>query len=215
MDTDKSALNLFDRLGHLNSIYPNPYGNGNGNGRFHYWKGKPIIPDEDWERLAGYQDLFDVLTEEEKLLCKMTLDVPENALPKKVWDRANAEMIRTINPKSLNYFPNDIISVVFNPHYSCPEAPELHKEWVADYRELLIRKGYREYRDFDRTCFYRQTPEERYQEMKKLWDMHKSSWYRRGVNGYDGKGCNQYTGCIPECKFYAAEGRLNDGEGFD
>jgi hypothetical protein len=76
----------------------------------------------------------------------------------------------------------------------------------------LTAKGYRHH-EYDGS--YWQDAIERYQEMKKQWDSHKSSWYRRGVNGYDGKGCNQYTGCIPECKFYPSEGKLYDGEGFD
>ena len=57
---------------------------------------------------------------------------------------------------------------------------------------------------------------ERYEEYKyEHWYFHKSSWYMRGANGYDGKGCNQYTGCIPQCKFYAPEGKISVNEGFD
>ncbi|HZA64360.1 MAG TPA: hypothetical protein VE573_15905 [Nitrososphaeraceae archaeon] len=39
---------------------------------------------------------------------------------------------------------------------------------------------------------------QKYEEYKEHWYFHKSSWYMRGANGYDGKGCNQYTGCIPQ-----------------
>jgi len=36
----------------------------------------------------------------------------------------------------------------------------------------------------------------------------------RGLNAYDGQGCNGFTGCISECKFFAAEGKLEEYEGF-
>jgi hypothetical protein len=42
---------------------------------------------------------------------------------------------------------------------------------------------------------------------RENWFFHKSSWYMRGVNGYDGMGCNN-TVCVPECKFYPSEGKL-------
>jgi hypothetical protein len=57
------------------------------------------------------------------------------------------------------------------------------------------------------------SPEERYQHGKYHWYSHPSSWYKRVPhNGYDGKGCNQYTGCIPECRFYPETGRIEDSE---
>jgi hypothetical protein len=34
----------------------------------------------------------------------------------------------------------------------------------------------------------------------------------RHNNGYDGYGCNQFTGCIPECRYYPEEGRIEDEE---
>jgi hypothetical protein len=55
-------------------------------------------------------------------------------------------------------------------------------------------------------------PEQRYQDKKEHWYFHESSWSMRGLNAYDGKGCNQFSGCIPECKFYAEEGRIEDEE---
>jgi hypothetical protein len=59
--------------------------------------------------------------------------------------------------------------------------------------------------------------EAKYQEYKQQWYFHPSSWYKRknGEGNYDGKGCNQFTGCIPECKFYPEKGRLEENEGFD
>jgi hypothetical protein len=60
-----------------------------------------------------------------------------------------------------------------------------------------------------------QESRERYQYFKyENWFFHKSSWYMRGVNGYDGKGCNNGV-CVPECKFFHSEGKLYEGEGFD
>jgi hypothetical protein len=53
-------------------------------------------------------------------------------------------------------------------------------------------------------------PEKRYQAFKKAWYFHESSWYMRHDNGYD--GCNQFAGCIPECRYYPKEGRIEDEE---
>jgi hypothetical protein len=63
----------------------------------------------------------------------------------------------------------------------------------------------------------KRSPEAKYQDYKQQWYFHPSSWYRRknGEGSYDGKGCNQFTGCIPECKFYSQNGRLEEDEGFD
>jgi hypothetical protein len=56
---------------------------------------------------------------------------------------------------------------------------------------------------------------QRYDEYKEHWYFHKSSWYMRGLNAYDGQGCNGFTGCVPDCKFYPDEGRLIEEEGLD
>jgi hypothetical protein len=55
-------------------------------------------------------------------------------------------------------------------------------------------------------------PEQRYRHKKKTWYFHTSSWYMRKPDGYDGKGCNQFTGCIPECRYYPKDGRIDDKE---
>jgi hypothetical protein len=56
-------------------------------------------------------------------------------------------------------------------------------------------------------------PEKRYQNKKKYSTTHPSSWCSRGVKtGYDGHGCNQFTGCVPESRFYADTGRIEDDE---
>jgi hypothetical protein len=49
-----------------------------------------------------------------------------------------------------------------------------------------------------------------YEDHREHWYFHESSWYVRGVNGYDGQGCNQYTGCVPECVY--DDGRLDLSE---
>jgi hypothetical protein len=58
------------------------------------------------------------------------------------------------------------------------------------------------------------SPEDRYQDKKKHWYLHESSWYVRVPhNGYDGKGCDSsHGGCIPECRFYPKTGRIEDLE---
>ena len=60
----------------------------------------------------------------------------------------------------------------------------------------------------------REPPEQRYQRHKEVWYFHDSSWSMRGLEatGYDGKGCNQFTGCIPECRYYAEYGSVEDEE---
>jgi hypothetical protein len=60
-----------------------------------------------------------------------------------------------------------------------------------------------------------QVARQKYEEYREHWYFHKSSWYMRGLNAYDGQGCNSFTGCIPECKFYAVEGKMSENEGFD
>ena len=54
-------------------------------------------------------------------------------------------------------------------------------------------------------------PEQRYQKQKEHWYFHKSSWYYREEEGYDGHGCNDGV-CVPECRFYPEKGRIEDEE---
>jgi hypothetical protein len=56
------------------------------------------------------------------------------------------------------------------------------------------------------------SPEDRYQNRKEAWYFHESCWYMRHNNGYDGHGCNQFTGCVPECRYYSKFGRIEDEE---
>lgn len=55
-------------------------------------------------------------------------------------------------------------------------------------------------------------PEQRYQDRKINWFFHDSSYCRRGLNAYDGQGCNAFTGCVPECRYYPKYGRIEDEE---
>ncbi|HEY9387399.1 MAG TPA: hypothetical protein VIP70_10190 [Nitrososphaeraceae archaeon] len=84
---------------------------------------------------------------------------------------------------------------------------------INNLSERLREIESQEIRDLEKT-----DPEllakQRYQEYKEHWYFHKSSWYMRGLNAYDGQGCNGFTGCIPECKFYAEEGKLSENESF-
>jgi len=63
------------------------------------------------------------------------------------------------------------------------------------------------------------TPEEWYQQIKKRWYFHGSSWYMRQALRADRLsdeemrfGCNGFTGCIPKCRFYPEEGRMEEDE---
>ena len=54
-------------------------------------------------------------------------------------------------------------------------------------------------------------PEVRYQRRREEYLGHESCWTARKIKtGYDGYGCNQFTGCISSCRFYPATGRIED-----
>ena len=53
-------------------------------------------------------------------------------------------------------------------------------------------------------------PEVRYQRMKQNPSYHQSGWVTRGLDTYDGWGCNNITGCIASCRFYPDKGRIED-----
>jgi hypothetical protein len=56
-------------------LWPAESGNGNGHNNNNNnnnawglgWKGRPIISNEEWKRLAGYREFDDVLTSDEKM----------------------------------------------------------------------------------------------------------------------------------------------------
>lgn len=58
----------------------------------------------------------------------------------------------------------------------------------------------------------REPPEERYQRIRREPWIHETGWATRGLNAYDGQGCNHFYGCIPECRFYPKVGRIEDDE---
>ena len=203
-DREKSVHNLFERLGHLYPIYPD--GNGNGHGGLTHWKGKKIISEAEWKQLSGLAEMYTRYQEIQSRAAaaenaETLLGYPEDVEKEldSVWKK------REFRPASLAYFPDGFVSAAVSPCWSCPQDPDLFHAWISDYIELLKLMG----------VDPEQEARERYQQVKKIWDFHKSSWYRRGVNGYDGYGCNQYTGCIPECKFYPSEGTFYVGEGYD
>lgn len=62
--------------------------------------------------------------------------------------------------------------------------------------------------DYYREKRRKEDPAKRYQRLKKEWYFHESSGYMRGVkNGYDGQGCHDGI-CVPECRYYEPEGRV-------
>ena len=66
--------------------------------------------------------------------------------------------------------------------------------------------------DYYKEKWLRVSPEERYIKLKNDWYCHESSWYARKVNGYDNMGCNQFSGCVPECRYFQEQGRIEDKE---
>ncbi len=100
------------------------------------------------------------------------------------------------------------------------ESPEL-KELRARYAKYQER-GTEEWRlDFEEYLnVLRETPEERYQEMKQYLSFHELSYFDQYTDdtgkahdiikeygcGRDGKGC------VPECRYYHDKGRIEDKE---
>jgi hypothetical protein len=100
--------------------------------------------------------------------------------------------------EALQYFPNEYNDGLFL--FDVSEGYEdKANQWYCDYRELhehiLIAK-------YGLDTYQKMIEEVDYQENKKQWYFHDSSWYMRRANGYDGKGCNDYTGCLPECEYF-------------
>jgi hypothetical protein len=173
-----------------------------------HWKGKLIVSVEEWKQISGLGEMDARVKEiesrpEVRESLKIKMEYPKDAWQElvNIWDK------KEFRPEALEYFPDDLIPAALSPCWSCPGAKaDEFDAWVSDYKELLKLKGIDPEQD----------AKERYQDFKhENWFFHRSSWSWRGVNGYDGKGCNQYTGCIPECKFYPSEGKLYQGEGFD
>jgi hypothetical protein len=97
----------------------------------------------------------------------------------------------------------------------------------AYYRHVRIQNSKDEYRkksyeaandsitqdelDYYLKAKLRVPPEQRYQDAKENWFFHDSSSYARGLEAYDGYGCNNGE-CIESCRFYLPYGRIEDDE---
>ena len=90
----------------------------------------------------------------------------------------------------------------------------------AHYRQVRIEKSNDEWRKRTLEAAYdsylkkklREPPEKRYLREKGNWLFHDSSYPMRGLERYDGEGCNGFTGCISECRYYPDKGRIEDAE---
>jgi hypothetical protein len=59
------------------------------------------------------------------------------------------------------------------------------------------------------------SPEDRYQDRKEMVWFHESNWSMRGLNADDGYGCGSHNNggkCIPQCRYYNEDGRIEDIE---
>jgi hypothetical protein len=168
-ERDKSVSNLNGKLDRLGLWPEGDDGNGhNDDDGINYWKGKRIISMEEWKRIAGYTDLYDVLTPEEqeeleeRLKCKcgdLEQEREDMSRVSEILDRATPKIRREINPEALQYFPEanpnkGYIVFPFNhlvlgpdskSDYHCSKAPDLYTAWISDYRELFIHNGFREH----------------------------------------------------------------------
>jgi hypothetical protein len=77
---------------------------------------------------------------------------------------------------------------------------------------LLEERLSKEEKDYYKEKALKISPEQRYQIKKHHWYFHESSYSMRGLEACDGQGCNGFTGCIPECRFYPEYGRIEDEE---
>lgn len=101
------------------------------------------------------------------------------------------------------------------------KCEELRFERIKKLTEIMgynsaLEHQYDEITDFELAweleCALGVPPEVRYQRRKEYWNHHESSWTQRGINGYDGQGCNGFTGCVPECRYFAETGTITDDE---
>jgi hypothetical protein len=85
-----------------------------------------------------------------------------------------------------------------------------------EWRKIALMAAYdsiiQDELDYNLRAKLRVSPEERYQSMKKEPWFHDSSYRMRWLDAYDGSGCNQFTGCVPECCYYPEYGRIEDDE---
>jgi hypothetical protein len=90
-----------------------------------------------------------------------------------------------------------------------PKTEEERMEKLLHYQTGLTTK---DELNFHMKKKLRIPAEERYQHNKNNWFFHESSYCYRGLEKYDGQGCNAFTGCIPECRYYQKYGRIEDEE---
>ena len=97
-------------------------------------------------------------------------------------------------------------------HYRIQNSKD---EWRKKTLEAAYDSITQDELDFNLKRKLRISPEQRYQQKKENWLFHDSSYYARGLEAYDGFGCNQFTDCVPECRFYPEYGRIEDQEVID
>ena len=85
-------------------------------------------------------------------------------------------------------------------------------EWRKKTLEAAYDSITQDELDFNLKRKLRISPEQRYQQKKENWLFHDSSYYARGLEAYDGFGCNQFTDCVPECRYYPKLGSIEDEE---
>jgi hypothetical protein len=107
--------------------------------------------------LSGYLDLTDVIPPEKIDYFCYKADFNNDPKDLEELDRACSLLHERekldhgdeINPKALEYFPDDMVSAIFfgqpEYQYQYPQAPELFNVWKEEYRELLMLKGHREH----------------------------------------------------------------------
>ena len=88
-----------------------------------------------------------------------------------------------------------------------PDTDTLTSEFLDDTKSIELSEWI-----YHLFSYLRHTPEQIYQEQKMSLLDHDSSFLIRGLDKYDGKGCNQFSGCVPECRYYPETGRIEISE---
>jgi hypothetical protein len=108
---------------------------------------------------------------------------------------------------ALGHMPDDFDGWLWLFPLGVPDAyREQHSRWAHDYIDYLTETNNANFQWWN-------SEERQFQLKRRNWMEHESSWSFRKLNRYDNQGCNQFTGCIPECPFFPEEGRLSkDGK---
>lgn len=175
-----------------------------------------------WTSKAGHLSCLRLLNHWGILMFTVTaknLQGAKNSVHPDVYDKCHEYLIYRPTQKTSNtrqtlkkQFASYFIEAIF-----CPFAQTYIKSFSSWGYELGRKRNALHSRVTDKTYedvwdntsqeeieYYKRknlqrSPEERYQDSKRCWYFHKSSWYMRGVDGYDGKGCNNGV-CVPECR---------------